>query len=247
MKPNSFIVTLAVGLLATLPAIAQQNRDATTGSGNPRETVPLRVKNDQVADMQQKLNDQGFSAGQVDGLWGPDTSAALKRYQAQNGLQQTGQLDQKTLAALGAASGTPASPATLAQAGTTSTHRPLNPPASASIVTTTPGTAASAMPGANANTGTTSGAGLVDRNTGVASAAGNRNQAVTTTAANAAQPAKGANSFSAGEARRRIESEGYAAVADLKKDGDGIWRGHGTKNGAGVGVWLDYKGNIGQQ
>lgn len=81
----------------------------------------------------------------------------------------------------------------------------------------------------------------------MAAAAGDRNQAVTTTAANAAQPAKGANSFSAGEARRRIESEGYASVGDLKKDTDGIWRGRGTKNGASVGVWLDYKGNIGQQ
>ena len=88
---------------------------------------------------------------------------------------------------------------------------------------------------------------MVDRNTGVAGAAGDRNQAVATTAANAPQPAKGANSFSAGEARRRIESGGYTTVADLKKDNDGIWRGHGIKNGASVGVWLDYKGNIGQQ
>ena len=77
-------------------------------------------------------------------------------------------------------------------------------------------------------------------------AAGNSNQGVATTNANAVQPAKGANSFSAGEAQRRIEKEGYTAVADLKKDDDGIWRGHGTKDGASTGVWLDYKGNIGR-
>ena len=129
-----------------------------------------------------------------------------------------------------------------AAAQTTSPSRP-----SAPVVTTTPGAPVPAAPGVNTGTGTVPGAGLVDRNTGVAGAAGNRNQAVTTTAANAPQPAKGANSFSAGEARRRIESEGYTTVADLKKDGDGIWRGHGMKNGASVGVWLDYKGNIGQQ
>ncbi len=83
--------------------------------------------------------------------------------------------------------------------------------------------------------------------TGPAAAAGDRNQAVATTGANAAQPAKGANSFTDGEARRRIESSGYADVADLKKDDDGIWRGSAAKDGAKVGVWLDYKGNIGQQ
>ena len=73
------------------------------------------------------------------------------------------------------------------------------------------------------------------------------NQAVATTGANAMQPAKGANSFTEGEARRRIEKEGFAKVVDLKKDGDGIWRGHGMKNNASINVWLDYKGNVGQQ
>ncbi|MGI4800407.1 MAG: hypothetical protein ACRYG8_41530, partial [Janthinobacterium lividum] len=91
------------------------------------------------------------------------------------------------------------------------------------------------------------GTGVVDRNTGAAAAAGNSNQAIATTSASALQPAKGANSFSRGEAQRRIEREGYTQVADLRKDADGIWRGHGTKNGASVGVWLDYKGNVGQQ
>ncbi len=78
-------------------------------------------------------------------------------------------------------------------------------------------------------------------------AAGDSNQGVATTDANALQPAKGSNSFTAGEAQRRIEKEGYATVADLKKDDDGIWRGHATKDGAPTGVWLDYKGNIGRQ
>lgn len=85
---------------------------------------------------------------------------------------------------------------------------------------------------------------MADRNTG---AADDRNQAVATTAANAPQPVKGANSFSRGEARRRIERAGFAGVADLQKDGDGVWRGHGTKDGSSVGVWLDYKGSVGGQ
>ena len=117
----------------------------------------------------------------------------------------------------------------------------------APVVTTTPGATLPPTPGANTSTGTPAGAGLVDRNSGPAAAAGNRNQAVTTTAANAPQPAKGANSFSAGEARRRIQGQGYSTVSDLKKDSDGVWRGNAMKDGSKVGVWLDYKGNIGQQ
>ena len=117
----------------------------------------------------------------------------------------------------------------------------------APVVTTTPGATLPPTPGTNTSTGTPAGAGFVDRNSGPAAAAGNRNQAVTTTSANAPQPAKGANSFSSGEARRRIERQGYSTVADLKKDNDGVWRGTGMKDGSKVGVWRDYKGNVGQQ
>jgi len=255
------MMALAAGMIATAPAMAQQDPHDTAGPGSRQETVPLRVRDDQVADLQQKLNDQGFSAGQVDGLWGPNTSAALRRYQAAKGLQQTGQLDQGTLAALGAASAMAAPSASPAQA-TAAPAQPVlapaspapvpTPPASAPAasapgVVAMPGSPVPAVPGARTGTGTSPAAGLVDRNTGAVGAAGDRNQVVATTAANAPQPAKGANSFSRGEARRRIEGAGFAAVTDLQKDGDGVWRGHGTKGGSSVGVWLDYKGNVGQQ
>lgn len=134
--------------------------------------------------------------------------------------------------------------ATAASAQTTSTSPSQQ---TAPAVTTTPGAPLPAAPGTDTSTGTVPGAGTIDRNTGTAAAAGDSNQAVATTGANAPQPAKGANSFTDGEARRRIESSGYSTVADLKKDGDGIWRGSAMKDGAKVDVWLDYKGNIGQQ
>ena len=85
------------------------------------------------------------------------------------------------------------------------------------------------------------------KSTAAAPQNGDTNQAVATAGANAMQPAKGANSFTEGEAMRRIEKEGFSQVADLKKDADGVWRGHGMKKNASVNVWLDYKGNIGQQ
>ena len=80
---------------------------------------------------------------------------------------------------------------------------------------------------------------------GKTAASGNDNQAVTMTNANAAAPAAGRNSFTKGEARRRIQSEGYTHVVSLRKDNHGIWRGSATKNGGSVMVWLDYKGNVG--
>ena len=116
----------------------------------------------------------------------------------------------------------------------------------------TPGNAApgatsnAPMPGVSSSTGTTPGIGVVDRNTGTAAASGDRNQALATTSQNAPQPARGANSFSEGEARRRIESSGFAGVGALQKDNGGVWRGTATKNASPAQVWLDYKGNVGQ-
>ena len=82
---------------------------------------------------------------------------------------------------------------------------------------------------------------------GPSAAGGNDNQAVATTNANAMQPAHGANSFSMREARRRIAKHGFTQVADLRKDENGVWRGTAMMQGSKANVWLDYKGNVGQQ
>jgi hypothetical protein len=82
-------------------------------------------------------------------------------------------------------------------------------------------------------------------NGGTAAASGNSNQAVATTHANAPMPARGANSFTMGEAQSRIAKNGFTNVTGLAKDTDGVWRGHADKDGTNVAVWLDYKGNVG--
>jgi hypothetical protein len=61
----------------------------------------------------------------------------------------------------------------------------------------------------------------------------------------ATKPEKGANSFTADQAKARIESKGFQNVTDLHKDDDGVWHGRAQKDGQQVGVWLDYKGNVG--
>lgn len=55
---------------------------------------------------------------------------------------------------------------------------------------------------------------------------------------------KGANSFTEGEARRRLEKAGFHDVKDLKKDADGIWGGSATLDGKPASVGLDFKGNV---
>ena len=55
---------------------------------------------DQTAAVQQALKDQGFYYGQVDGQPGPETTAAIRRYQIRNGLQVDGTLNKETLDSL---------------------------------------------------------------------------------------------------------------------------------------------------
>src|SRR4029434_10610291 len=58
-------------------------------------------------------------------------------------------------------------------------------------------------------------------------------------------PLKGANSFTEGQAKdRAIGHGGVDAVAGLKKDDDGIWRGTGATAGEAVEIAVDYKGNV---
>lgn len=55
---------------------------------------------------------------------------------------------------------------------------------------------------------------------------------------------QGANSFTEGQARSRIESAGFTDVNGLAKDGGGIWRGKARKGDRSLDVGFDYKGNM---
>jgi hypothetical protein len=60
--------------------------------------------------MQQMLKDAGFNPGPIDGIFGPKTDAALRRFQKANGLQVDGIYGPKSTAALKGATGKSASP-----------------------------------------------------------------------------------------------------------------------------------------
>jgi hypothetical protein len=70
--------------------------------------------------------------------------------------------------------------------------------------------------------------------------------AVTTpnTPPNPGAPVAGRNSFTEGQAKSRIESNGYSNVSELRKDDQGVWRGQAMKDGKTVKVSLDFQGNV---
>jgi peptidoglycan hydrolase-like protein with peptidoglycan-binding domain len=84
-----------------------------------------------VRDVQAELKNQGFYFGEVDGNDGPETTAAIRRFQIRNGLEVSGKLTDETLSALGMAPAAtakttpkPATPATPPAA-----TNQVNPPA----------------------------------------------------------------------------------------------------------------------
>jgi protein CpxP len=55
---------------------------------------------------------------------------------------------------------------------------------------------------------------------------------------------RGANSFTEGQARRRIEDRGYTNVDQLHKDQNSIWQAEAMKDGRPVRVGVDFRGNV---
>jgi|SRR5215471_2281293 len=77
--------------------------------------------------VQQRLKQSGIYAGPTDGVWGPESAAALEQFQRANGLQVTGQLNQATVATLGL---NPADLLAAAPPGVATTTSPLAEPLS---------------------------------------------------------------------------------------------------------------------
>lgn len=82
----------------------------TDANGNPPTSPSYAssprsgaASDDAVRDAQLVLNSRGYDAGAVDGLWGPNTQNALRRFQVDRGLAPTGRLDDETRTALGVA------------------------------------------------------------------------------------------------------------------------------------------------
>ena len=79
-------------------------------------------------------------------------------------------------------------------------------------------------------------------NAGSGNAAVNNKPAASPETTGSVEP--GANSFTEGQVRSRLEAQGFSNVTELRKDEQGIWRGKAMRNGQSIGVALDYKGTI---
>lgn len=65
---------------------------------------------ERVRQVQEALKDKGMDPGPVDGIMGPKTQAALREFQKQEGMEETGRLDAETMSKLGVASAGAGSP-----------------------------------------------------------------------------------------------------------------------------------------
>lgn len=93
------------------PAIGMQDRTMSPGPGTPGTLGADRGAGGQIGsqvmqdtqtvrEIQQSLRMEGHDIA-VDGIWGPQTQAALQNFQQRRGLSANGVPDQQTLATLG--------------------------------------------------------------------------------------------------------------------------------------------------
>jgi len=78
----------------------QSSRQQAAASSSQAINV-RNLNKDQIKQLQEGLNKKGFDAGNVDGLWGKQTAAALRNFQQQQGIRPSGKLDRQTAQALG--------------------------------------------------------------------------------------------------------------------------------------------------
>jgi len=96
MKPWTLLTAGALALsLGATPALAQ----SSTGSTAPAARAD-KGRTD-IQQMQKALKEKGHDPGPVDGVMGPQTTAAIKAYQKEQGLDVTGRLDEATAGKLG--------------------------------------------------------------------------------------------------------------------------------------------------
>lgn len=83
-----------------------EGKPPLAASGEQGKQEPTKAVSEQlVRNVQQTLSDKGIDAGPVDGIWGARTSSGVRQFQKAQGMQPTGQLNAKTLSALGIAEG----------------------------------------------------------------------------------------------------------------------------------------------
>jgi peptidoglycan hydrolase-like protein with peptidoglycan-binding domain len=81
--------------LSPMMATSKATETSPTATTEVKPTARHAMSHHRVEEIQAALNNAG-EAVEVDGLWGPDTRAALDDYQKKNGLRVTGEFDRET-------------------------------------------------------------------------------------------------------------------------------------------------------
>lgn len=159
---------------------ASSGSSASSESAFFSETAPSA---DQVRQAQTQLQSRGYDVGSVDGVLGDQTRAALRQFQAAQGMEASGRLDARTMSALGVGAKT-------SMGGSTSGN--------SQGAATTRGGGATATGGDSANAGTSSGASGTTGSGAAAAIGGDSANRAAPSGATTGSSATGATSTGAG-------------------------------------------------
>lgn len=117
---KTLLMTAAAVMVSSAGAMAESYGDANATHdtiSNTEQTAPMQNTSDAqgttssgvgvassvdastIQNAQSSLRNEGYTVS-VDGVWGPQTAAALREFQQERGLSATGELNTETLAAL---------------------------------------------------------------------------------------------------------------------------------------------------
>jgi peptidoglycan hydrolase-like protein with peptidoglycan-binding domain len=111
-------IFIAATAFASLGALAEGNKAVLDKQAQAGASASMQshAKSLTIKQAQQKLSAAGYDAGPADGIMGAKTKQAVKDFQQAKGFEATGQLDQRTLTALGASGGVGGTPGSAPEA-----------------------------------------------------------------------------------------------------------------------------------
>lgn len=94
------LMTLGLSAVLSMPLLAVAGPTSASGSGASGTRMEHQGRQatgpEQIREAQQQLKEAGFDPGPVDGRLGQQTQQAIREFQKDSGLPQTGKLDEPT-------------------------------------------------------------------------------------------------------------------------------------------------------
>jgi peptidoglycan hydrolase-like protein with peptidoglycan-binding domain len=100
VRDEIIIVDRSRKIVATVP-VGSSGGAALHSRGGAASVAEVNLTEEQIRQIQIVLNEKGFNIGRPDGRLGPRTIRALTAFQRRQGLEVSGRLDSRTVAALG--------------------------------------------------------------------------------------------------------------------------------------------------